>query len=197
MRRAQVAVWLAMIASGSVTSRAHALQDYAMAIAEELVLAEQPSCLFCHARADDGDATDTPFNDALKDLGFTRRRGVPSLLAALDALERDDVDSDGDGVGDVDELRAGANPNDERDAGMPSDDFAGCAIAPHPRDAPFSALCWPLIVAWLWVSRRRTPMSRAASKHGLECTPARPAPTGLPPAARAMPRRSESARLHR
>jgi hypothetical protein len=40
--------------------------------------------------------------------------GGSSLTSALDKLEQDGTDSDGDGVGDIDELKAGTSPNPDK-----------------------------------------------------------------------------------
>lgn len=109
------------------TTRAHAVEDFSQFIRDELQLSAQPACDFCHTRKADGLATDAPFGEALKKRGFARKDGVPSLRQALRSLDELGVDSDGDGVGDVEELRAEADPNDATDAGRPR--AAGCSLA--------------------------------------------------------------------
>lgn len=141
---------LAMLLTLCTTSRAYALEDYADAIADRLQLADKPSCLFCHARDERGLATDTPFNDALKDRGFLRRLGTPSLLRALSELEADNVDSDQDGVTDIDELSAGANPNAPDDKGLPPND---CSVSPLHHSA--SALWILVALSLLWLRTLR------------------------------------------
>ncbi len=135
--------------------RGRALEDYADAIAATLDLPDKPSCLYCHARNVRGLAVDTPFNNALKDRGFSRRLGIPSLRSALDALEEDRVDSDSDGVIDIDELSAGANPNDPSDRGLPPND---CSISAGRHIASTSWL--PLLLSLSWLRLRRLRQAR-------------------------------------
>jgi hypothetical protein len=144
-------LWVAL-----VPSRVYALEDYAAAIADELDLDLKPHCSFCHARKDDYRATDTPFGDALKARGFSMRFGPRSLITALRTLDERNVDTDDDGVTDVDELRAGANPNDPTDAGMPPPQ--GCSVGPRPASWPASwPSSWVVAAALLLKLRRRAP----------------------------------------
>jgi MYXO-CTERM domain-containing protein len=76
-----------------------------------------PSCTVCHASNAGGFGTVTKAHGiALMDAGLVAG-DVASLHAALDALERNGTDSDGGGVGDVDELKAGTDPNVAGDDG--------------------------------------------------------------------------------
>ena len=148
-----------VLGASTIALPARALEDYADEIAKRLELADKPSCHYCHAVGADGVATDTAFADALKTRGFSRRNGLPSLRRALTRLDEDGADSDGDGVGDVDELIAAANPNDPTDMGRPAQ---GCSLSLHQRE-PF-AMCWlaALIVGWMR-RRRERPLQRRVS----------------------------------
>lgn len=144
------------------TSPVHALQDYADEIQRVLELPDKPSCLFCHARNDRGLATDTLFNRALKSRGFSRRLGLPSLRSAITSLDDMNTDSDRDGVGDIDELRAGANPNDNTDAGLPPPD---CSVANTSRGRWISLwLPWLCVIALLSQRAKR----RTADNDGMK-----------------------------
>lgn len=89
--------------------------------------ASPPSCTVCHVSNAGGFGTVTvPFGLAMMDLGL-QAGDTASLDAALDALEAAGTDSDGGGVGDVDELRTGTDPNDGAD-----DSDAGGTPAPTP-----------------------------------------------------------------
>lgn len=147
-------LWVAAVIAGLslVGAPAQALEDYADEIARELELADKPSCLFCHARDVEFMATDTLFNDALKDRGFSRRKGLPSLRAALADLDADATDSDQGGDADVDELRQYANPNDPADDGVAK---PSCSIASRGAGVQPWWLAWTAL-AITWRVRRRT-----------------------------------------
>jgi len=70
-----------------------------------------PSCILCHATAVGSGGTATqPLALALQERGLSAGDS-DALLRALDALEADGADSNGDGTSDTEQLRAGANPN--------------------------------------------------------------------------------------
>jgi uncharacterized protein (TIGR03382 family) len=76
-----------------------------------------PSCTVCHASNAGGFGTVTKSHGiSLMDAGLVAG-DVGSLTAALDTLASDGTDSDGGGVGDVDELKAGTDPNVADDDG--------------------------------------------------------------------------------
>ncbi|MDP2311016.1 MAG: thrombospondin type 3 repeat-containing protein [Pseudomonadota bacterium] len=95
-----------LIASASASS------SYPAALEDELGMPCAPTCTVCHETNAGGPGT------VLKDFGLalmardlTGGADIPSLQAALAAMEADAVDSDGDGMSDLDELAAGADPN--------------------------------------------------------------------------------------
>lgn len=76
-----------------------------------------PSCTVCHASNAGGFGTVTKSHGiSLMDAGLVAG-DVASLTAALDTLAADATDSDGGGVADVDELKAGTDPNVSDDDG--------------------------------------------------------------------------------
>jgi hypothetical protein len=90
---------------------AAASDAFSPALADALALSYVPGCDVCHASgAAPVGAADRPFSAALVARGLVAG-DVASLVAALDALGADAVDSDGDGSLDVDELAWGADPN--------------------------------------------------------------------------------------
>lgn len=130
-----------------------AVPDFSRLLREELGLEQQPSCTFCHARKAGGLATDTAFGAALKDRGFARKEGVSSLRAALRALDEQGIDSDGDGMADVEELRSEGNPNDASDAGRPP---VSCSVGGRgPNRAAQLATIAPLAILLLRRRARR------------------------------------------
>jgi hypothetical protein len=124
-----------------VPTRAHGSPRYPDELRAVLALSYVPTCGLCHGDvADAADAAvgpantpfaasmiarglraETPIGDAGSDAGpdaavdaaFDADSGAidPSLVAAIEAMRRDGVDSDGDGAQDLDELSWGGDPN--------------------------------------------------------------------------------------
>lgn len=94
---------------------ARASTTFPEALRKQLGLAEivgpAPGCQLCHRDDAGGLKTATkPLGRALLAAG-AQGGSVPSLLDALQSLEQNGSDSDGDGLPDVTELRAGTSPN--------------------------------------------------------------------------------------
>jgi len=84
---------------------------YAPAVKDSLHLEVEPGCTLCHESNIGGDDTATrPFGRTVQDFGAIGD-DVGSLLYALELMDEYDVDSDEDGVHDLDELRDGYDPN--------------------------------------------------------------------------------------
>ena len=151
MLRLVVALVLASMpaaASVSFPSAARTHLDTATAI----------SCTQCHQTAAGGFGTiDKEFGLALMERGLVARVAT-SVGPALDQLEADNVDSDGDGTGDVDELRAGTDPNIDDETGpdvAPLEYGFGCGSSAR---APSTGLASLLVLAQVlrWSQSRRT-----------------------------------------
>lgn len=96
-----------------VTGSASASSDYPSSLQSALGLsAGPPPCTLCHRTNSGGSGTaGTPFATAMRNAGLTGGGDTASLIRALDTLTAASTDSDGDGVPDVSELRAGTDPN--------------------------------------------------------------------------------------
>jgi hypothetical protein len=151
---------LAFLAAFPAPARASA--TFPEALRNKLGLAQiagpAPGCRLCHQTDAGGLKTSTkPFSRSLQAAGVAGAN-VPSLLAGLDTLEADGTDSDGDGVSDIDELVAGADPNvaiSEDGAPMAEQvplPETGCAWG----GAPAASGAWPALAAALWLLTRRT-----------------------------------------
>jgi hypothetical protein len=80
-------------------------------------MAYQPHCSLCHLDDKTGAGTVvTPFGWSMKNRGLTGSTNtVPPAIAQM---IKDGVDSDGDGVTDIEELKNGTDPNSPGDAGL-------------------------------------------------------------------------------
>jgi len=119
-----------------------------------------PSCTVCHASNAGGFGTVTKSHGiSLMDAGLVAG-DLASLTGALDTLESDGTDSDGGGVSDIDELKAGTDPNvADDDGGDGGGDGGGdtlqygfCAATPDQSAGLGVAL---ILAVGLLVRRRR------------------------------------------
>lgn len=101
---------------GLLALPAWASENYTIEIQNKYGIDYPPqSCSLCHTGGITGAGTvNTLFGTALRMRGLVSGN-VNALTTALDTLEADGVDSDGDDVTDIDELKAGTDPN-RRDA---------------------------------------------------------------------------------
>lgn len=106
-------------------SAAHAHPDFPSDVAKDLGLAAPPDCSICHQGSVQSAATAIqPFVNVLRQLGLSDADDATSLKNALEADEACQIDSDGDGVPDITELKRGTNPSDG-----PGPPRSGCSAA--------------------------------------------------------------------
>ena len=131
---------------------ARATPTFPGVIQKELGLSSTPQCAVCHQGGQTAVGTvTTPFGAALRGKGLVFYNDA-SLRTALGALAAENVDSDGDGMSDVEELKADRDPNKNDatggiDTGLPPEPFYGCAAAPGAPGA--------LVLLGLGLLRRR------------------------------------------
>ena len=115
-------------------------------------LAAEPPCAICHTNGITGIGTvNTPFGTAMRMHGLVAGSDA-SLNTALDAMAAANVDSDGDGVTDVDELKAGHDPNVFGPVPLQVEPAYGCASARGIGLWGFVALA---VLFWIRTRRRR------------------------------------------
>lgn len=144
---------------------ASASANYPGAVKTHLALTSAPPCSLCHSDGMTGIGTaNTPFGKAARAGGLVASN-EGSLTSALDKMKADQVDSDGDGTSDIDELIAASDPNSAGGgpvAEKPELTY-GCAATLAPgRPAPSSgaALGLALVAALAWSRRRRDDAER-------------------------------------
>jgi hypothetical protein len=130
--RATLVALLLLLASAP----ARATPNFPGAIAQDLG-APTPQCSICHAGGVTGRGTVTTlFGQAMLARGLVAN-DTASLQTALDKMRADKVDSNGNGILDVDELIAGSDPNATSD--HPTTPTYGCSISPG-RSLPVALL---------------------------------------------------------
>ncbi len=165
-RRSRVALFLAAtVAVALAASSASATPNFPGAVQRTLAASSAPDCSVCHVGGRVGRGTvNTPFGSGMRARGLVLY-DEGSLVRAITAMEADRVDSDGDGVIDVDAIRMGKTPN-PTEAELPDETIPtyGCigSVAPAaPRSE--SALALGLLAVGLLAVRR----GRAGGSPGL------------------------------
>lgn len=138
----------------TVAPAAHATPTFPATLAAHLGLSSAPDCSLCHTATPQRGNVTTPFGTSMRERGL-RAYDEASLRTALDALAAEKKDSDGDGAPDIDELKAGTNPNGG--AGETIVPGYGCGLV--GRDSSRSA--WWLVIASVGLVALRAARVRA------------------------------------
>jgi hypothetical protein len=128
---------------------AHASAGYPTAIVQHLGIFYSPPCSLCHVEGKTGPGTaETPFARSARAHGL-EGGDIRLVGIALDALARDGIDSDRDGITDIQELLAGTDPNlvGGESIKVRQDPTTGCRSA--------GGGCGWLLLLALWPGRRR------------------------------------------
>ena len=157
----RLAPFAAAAALALIAVPAGATPNFPSAIASHLGLATSPDCTLCHVGPTQVGTVVTPFGTSMRARGLVMY-DEKSLTTALDALAAEKKDSDGDGTPDIDELRAGTDPNTAGDGtgasgtAAPAEPRYGCGahVAPSAR-APGAALSLLLAAVITALGRRR------------------------------------------
>ena len=144
-----------MLAGVAVSSPAQAKSEFPVEIRNKFGLTYDVPCAVCHLNSNIGSSTPiTLFALSLRARGLTGSN--QSLDSALTKLESDAVDSDGDGVTDVQELTDGTDPNSSANGSIMGNQEPGYGCggtAPHGRSG--AGIVGILALGWLVVRRRR------------------------------------------
>jgi hypothetical protein len=140
---------------------ASASPTYPEALAGQLELGCAPACTLCHDSTAGGPATaNRPFGITARRLGLFSGN-TEQLFQVIAQMEANGTDSDGDGTGNVAELRAGGNPNDPGTTPLgcytppAEEDGGGCAISPVTGRTRLSLVAGVFVVAMLLLRRAR------------------------------------------
>jgi hypothetical protein len=139
---------------------ARAVPDFPREIQRDLSLDYEPPCYVCHVKDKTGVGTaQTPFALSMRANGLDANDRT-SLTTALQALEQAQIDSDGDGVDDIAELKADTDPNSDTPGSLSErpGPIWGCSAAQacgqSDRYACVSAILW--CAAWFMRARARS-----------------------------------------
>lgn len=144
-----------------VAREASASPTYPPTIEAELMLERAPDCTLCHRDDNGGIGTVVrPFGRTmLGHFQLTGGNNTGLLKAALAGDDAEHLDSDGDGVPDIDELRMGTDPNvgasgTEAPLDVPLPE-TGCALAARVQASRYAWLGFLLVGFAAWVRRSR------------------------------------------
>lgn len=173
LRFARFLLSISLFLVASEARTAFASSSFPPTIKAELGLMAAPACTLCH-RSDVGGfgTVVTPFGRTMMNRLGTTAANISSLKAALVADEAQHLDSDGDGVSDIDELQTDMDPNVGASGEVAGPDVpplqTGCSFgarAPIHGAGAFALTAFALVLARRR-SRRMQSMLRVAALGG-------------------------------
>lgn len=114
--------WATSLFISTTALVAQAMPTFPEEIQAHLGLESPPSCNLCHGSVTGGGPVSQPFGQAMLAAGLNVTGGS-SLTKALDQLDAEETDSNGDNIPDIDSLRGGVEPS----AGKPPVEY-GCTM---------------------------------------------------------------------
>jgi hypothetical protein len=147
-RRARLFAVAAVGLSLLVTSPTFAMPTFPAEIQAHLKLNYTPPCTFCHATQQGGGPVTTKFALSMQAAGLTSN--IATLDPALDKLNADHTDSDGDGTPDIQQIEMGLDPSTGAAPGPTERYGCGARMAVSPvrsKDSFVLALCAMGLVA--------------------------------------------------
>jgi hypothetical protein len=158
--RVQLATLACLVLVGAPVADAWATPSFPGVIASHLGASAAPACSVCHEGGVTGRGTvTTPFGQAMLARGLVAY-DEGSLTRALDAMAQDAVDSNRDGVTDVDALKAGQDPSAGATGAVVPEYGCVGSTAHAPANAGLGAAATLLMLA-AWCMRARVHRARA------------------------------------
>lgn len=152
-RRTKPLGFAALAFSLAITGKARAEPSFPETIQAHLNLNYTPSCTFCHATPQGGGLVVTLFGQSMLKAGLTT--DVSTVDPALDKLDADHTDSDGNGTPDIQQIEEGFDPSTGVKNGPTERYGCGAHLSVSPvrlRDSFTIALCAAGLVVF---ARRR------------------------------------------
>ncbi|MEZ4227435.1 MAG: hypothetical protein R3B13_41235 [Polyangiaceae bacterium] len=141
---------LSLLTAGSAQAR----PEFPQAVQDAADAPCLPQCSLCHRDTSGGGVADQPFAQSLLSQGDGN--GEEGIVAAMDRMRQQNMDSDGDGTSDIDELSQGKDPNYAGDALVCLPDVGcGARVARAPAEQGMGAVLTALAALALAHLRRR------------------------------------------
>jgi len=168
--RSLLVITVALLALAITPGVARATPNFPPAIQSALGAVSAPDCSVCHVGRTGRGTVNSAFGSAMRSRGLVAYDEA-SLRRALQAMEAEKIDSDGDAILDVDALRAGKSPNPAGADGIdiePEAPAYGCVgrVAPirSPRGVPLALAA--LFASFIVTRRSRPSWARVRLRFG-------------------------------